>query len=442
MIYIPDRPTITPTQAMVILTRHTQELGMFIDVDRVCDYQIHYGEYLRKGMSDFQDMMGSTDITPRKGKEIIRVLCERYGFDKKLFVDKENSFNLSFGKDNRKQVHEQIEAGMYEGEAVEVFQHVDKMVEAAYGATSFKQFIDTTPLARERSFDGARMAIVKPEWTMLDTHRIQASKPALQNINKLHLDIITYPKNYNLVYADSGQIEPRITSSYFMRDELLKYLIELYDDAYYGQLHFVLISEEEMEWSRNNLSAIKKKDIDPQLRNELKVLGLAAQYGSTNLDRFNRDLASGYIKRIVNHPIRKEMEREVEEYVRNGGDKFYGVFGSEVEPQANNKYQPGKPGWQQHLVRCGINNPVQTTAAELMAESVYMADQILRNKTKHYARITAYVHDAGMFYLHEDDMHLAEELQGCLSYQVRDWIPIRSEGGIGKKEGMAEVKVY
>ena len=264
----------------------------------------------------------------------------------------------------------------------------------------------------------------------------------MQNINRDICDIYTAPKGWQLVFSDSGQIEPRITYSAYIRDDLIVKLITMYDDAYYGLLHFILLTDEEERNLRSNLDSIKLHEVTAEMkdkRQRLKVLGLAGNYGSSNLASIDPELGPLYEKKIVNHPARKALEAEVTAAVRNGAEFFNGYFGTRVYPDNTQKYHKGDSSWAGHMIRCGINNPIQTTAAELMCISVMNAKRILGPKD----HIGSYKHDEGMFYVRNEHVEeLAPKLRECLSYAVEGWIPIGSDLHIGRKESPYVTNIF
>jgi hypothetical protein len=271
----------------------------------------------------------------------------------------------------------------------------------------------------------------------LNTSRIAAENPGIQGIPRTMGDIVCEPKGYTLIRCDSGQIEPRINFSYFIRDELIMDLINFYDDAYFGLLIYCLMTPEEEEACRVNFEAnFKEVEITDEVKDKrqmLKKLTNAGSYGSSNLSGIDPALSSSYEKKIINHPARLALEARVREAVNHGEETFYGFFGTPVTPDATEKYSKGDKGWTEHVIRCGINNPVQTTASELMMFSVNKAREILsRAKDSH---ICFYKHDEACFYVSDEDMAngIGDELQEITAYNVKGWLPIHSDPLVGIK---------
>lgn len=435
-IYIEDKPRATVDQALSILKKHSNDVGVYIDLDRVLDYQIFATTNVHNMTPILREWLKDKEVLPTQTQVTQSLVLERFDVDPGELMSKER--RVSLGKEVRERI---IEENRLDPEFVEFIKFYHELRESTTILSQCKAYLGAS-VSSLVSNEGHRMVIVHPDWAIAATGRLQSNSPNFQGMTRFMKDIITAPEGYVLVQADSGQIEPRIMYSTFLKDALLKRLIEVYDDAYWGQLHYITMTNEEREFARNNLHLVERKEWDPKLRDDLKKLGLAGSYGSTNLDRFNRDLAAGYMDHIVNHPLRKEWEMQVKHMVyKEGAESFYSVFGTKITPKPKEgKYQDVN-AWKNHLVRCGINNPLQATAADLMAESVYQADTFIKEVCRKPASIAAYIHDAGYFYLHETEVKYAKMLGECLAYNVRDWIPIRSEMEVGKIK-MSHVPVY
>jgi hypothetical protein len=288
--------------------------------------------------------------------------------------------------------------------------------------SSLKSYI-ALPLVQQLDHEGCRVVRARPTWNMLDTGRVSASNPSFQNIKKSLLDIVTWMPGQIYVEADSGQIEPRITYSHYVKDPVIKRMIEVYDDAYFGLLHYCLATIPELKTYYTDVNNIKPMEITDEIkekRKQLKVLLLSVNYGGEEFAN-TIDIGPTFIQRVKNHKLRKRIQDQCEEMVAHGESICYTAFGSPIQPQENAKYKKDTKAWRGHLVRCFINNPIQGTAADLMNTSVYHADKIIREKAKSpLTSIAGYVHDCGKFYVAEEDANLIDELVGCMSYQVID----------------------
>jgi DNA polymerase I-like protein with 3'-5' exonuclease and polymerase domains len=143
------------------------------------------------------------------------------------------------------------------------------------------------------------------------------------------------------------------------------------------------------------------------------------------------------IKRIGSHPARIEWTNELKNQISRGNTIFKTAFGTPINTAYSSKLTNGNlraGSIDEEMLRLAINNPIQGTAADLMRVSVYEANRILMNKAKK-SYIINYVHDAGMFGIHEDEYDaVAKELSDIVSYDVDGWLPISAEPEFGRKD--------
>lgn len=427
---------IEPIQALSIVQNETDRFGTFINLERVLYHEARYQREASKLYPEFRNMAGDPSLVSTHRDDVARVLVNRFGVPAYRITNKKG--NLSVSKKILKSLLEDGELSDDARHFIGLYQEVSSK---DYMASYLGQY-SRLPLSKMLDMDNQRMVIAHPWWELLATSRISGSRPSVQNVNRAVCDIYTAPKGWQVVFSDSGQIEPRITYSVYIQDDLIKYLILLYDDAYFGLLHYITMTPQEEEIARRDLSAIRMHEITPAMvekRQRLKVLGLAGNYGSVNLAAVDQELGPIYERKIVRHKARLELEAKVTEQVRRGCNTFHAYFGTPITPKATEEYAPGDSGWQGHLIRCGINNPIQTTASELMCISVMEAKKILGPDD----HIGSYKHDEGMFYVKEDHVDvLAPKLRDCLSYDVEGWIPIGSDLHIGRKESPYVSNLY
>lgn len=427
---------ITIEAARNIIQKHTDSFGVFLDYDRICEYLFYFKMRLKDELKELRQLTGIVDYNPTDRDATLNFLIRRLGVPAALFDNGHGKQTLD------QKVVEQC-AKYYEGTGLPPEEFLSLYRAAAKDSkavSTYKQFKDL-PMSLARDRDNHRMVVAHPTWNILRTSRISASDPGLQTIDRDRSDIITAPKGYQLVRSDSGQIEPRIMWSHFFRDELIFNLIVAYNDAYFAYFDYVTMNaDRERELRADFAKNFVKKEITPQMkegRQQMKRISLAAGYGSSLPQNggFDQELGQLYEARIVNHPKRKEAEQRIRKSVYNGCETFYGAFGSPVTPEETAKYKRNEKGWVEHVIRCGINNPIQTTASELMIFAVNKAESILREKCKD-SHICYYKHDEGCFYLNEDagDMDYANDLADCQSYKIPNWIPIYSELEVGRKE--------
>lgn len=419
---------LSPADALKVLQEETDSFGTFFNLDRILYHEARYRRISHTAYPEWHAMCGTTNIRTTQREEVRRVLTQRFGVPEYKFVDKHGSTRLDANTMDTLLKDHTLSADVIR------FLELYRTISAADYMTAYLGQYRELPRSVAEDMDGQRMVVAHPTWKLLSTSRFSASNPSVQNIKRDLCDIYTAPKGWQLVFSDSGQIEPRITYSAYIRDDLIVKLITMYDDAYYGLLHYIQLSDEEEHHLRQHLDEVQCHPITEEMsskRQRLKTLGLAGNYGSANLSSIDAELGPLYERKIVNHPARRAWEAEVKAEVRAGADCFSGYFGTPVYPDNTAKYAKGDASWMGHVVRCGINNPIQTTAAELMCFSIHEAKKVLQPGD----HIGSYKHDEGMFYIKEDRVdELAPKLRECLSYQVKDWIPIGSDLHVGRKE--------
>ena len=416
---------ITADAARDYIQQHTDNFGVFIDLDRVNEYIFIF--YV-------------------KGQKVLKAISHLTGMPitgKQSMLDFLASAQVPYGLYN----------GSLSEEARTAIKRADLPQEVKACIVLWEQYTSLSYLvsilqkyAEQPALDfpgkrGERIACVHPNWKVLNTGRIQTNTPNVQGIPRECKDIIVEPPGYSLQRCDSSQIEPRLNFSWFIHDELVCNLIMAYGDAYYGILAYALMSAEEDRKFRQDFSTYTVKEENETIkssRQAIKRLTNAGSYGGgiAKLYEVVADIPGGfkiadaYEARILNHPRRAQKVQEVKEQVRMGNTIFHGAFGTPVIPDVTSKYQPGTAGWAGHVERCGINNPIQTTAAELMLFSVAHARECLTGTTSH---IAFYKHDEACFYISDRDMAngLGEQLSGITAYQVDGWLPIPADDEYG-----------
>lgn len=425
------RLPITPQEALNIIESHTRKMGVFLDLDRIYELIAILSRENYHMTKELRNLCLIPSFNPSKQADVLNALKSFGVQERDLFID--NKVSIS-----EKALTPLIEDDEH-GEEARVF------METYLKFSSNKTNIGTLnsysklPRCKVLSFNGHRMVLARPTYHLLSTSRIQADNPNIQGIARNFGDLVTHPAGYILIRADSGQIEPRINFSYFIRDELIVDLITYYNDAYFGILHYCTMSDGEITQFTEDFSRFVPIEITPELkdkRQELKRLTNAGSYGSKNLGNIDHALANSYDKRIVKHVARLALERKVTEQCNRGDETFYGAFGTPITPDETSKYTKGGKGWEGHIQRCGINNPVQCTASELMICSVNAANERLRNAPD--SAICYYKHDEGAFLVAETDADkdpdLVSDLSDITAYNVAGWIPIPADPIIGVKE--------
>ncbi len=295
------------------------------------------------------------------------------------------------------------------------------------------------PISNVPSCDGHRMLILTPDWAPQNTGRVAMRNPAIQNFNHELQELITVPEGYVKLHTDSGQIEPRITYSVYIPDKQIQSLIRLYDDAYFGLTHYVKLTDAEIMSGKLDFEKMEITDQMKEGRQSIKRNGNAVMYGSQS----NPDadpVKGAMIKRIGNHPLRLQLVDKLMTAIRGGQTIFKTAFGTHIDITNSVKYTESgsrAASVEEERLRLAINNPIQGTAADLMRLSVYEANKLLMNKAKK-SYIVHYVHDAGVFAIHEDDYDaVAKELGDIVAYDVEGWLPIHAEPDEGRDGGAA-----
>lgn len=433
-IRVEDGLPITADQARNILQNETDGFGLFLDLDRILEYKLMYIQARDKCLGRYREYV-KADIKPSQLAKLREWFVDYFDVPERLMLNK--AHKVAFDKEVRKNL---LDSNISE-DAKEFLRIHQEWYANNYRISYLKQY-ETLPISYGVSDKGHRMVVANPTWGVLATGRIAASDPSIQNIARDMKDIICCPEGWKLIRCDSGQIEPRITYSHYIKDEIVRDLIILYDDAYYGMLHYCQLPEEiyqNREQYRvakpgeegNDPHVIYKHEITDDMkagRKELKVLALAANYGSALAGR-DPHLASRYTERIVNNPDRQRWEAKVSADVKRGVESFRSVFGTIITPDETEKYRRGMPTWIPHVIRCGINNPIQATASDLMIHSVNLAKSILDTVEK--SHIAFYKHDEGAFYIHKSEESIIDDLKDVTAYNVtengRPWIPIHAE---------------
>lgn len=430
--------TISAEQARVILQSEVDKFGLFIDLDRIIEYDLFFRLKRDECYAQYKEFV-KEDIRPSQTKLLREWFEDSFDIPERLFY---KGNKLSFDGDIKKNL---LSANISE-DAKQFLEIHNTWSYYNYRRNYLKQYFKL-PISYGVSDKGHRMLVADPQWEIATTSRLLANSPSLQNIARDMKDIICTPEHYKLIRCDSGQIDPRVTYSRYIYDPVIRDLILLYNDAYYGVLHYCQLPEDvylhldeyrvskpgEIGTDPHVIYAHEITDVMVEGRKELKVLALAANYGS-NLAGRDPVLSKRYTDRIVNHPSRKEWEARVIQQVNRGEEVFYSAFGSKIIPEETDKYHRGTPAWKPHVVRCGINNPIQTTSSDLMVCSVAEANRIISSVEK--SHIAYYKHDEGAFYVHESELDILDDLKSITAYNVTEngepWIPIYAEIEMGQ----------
>lgn len=420
---------INASMARDILQMNTNSFGIFTDVDRIYELQGLLLLEIADAKKTIRKLSGSSNVNADNTQDVINLL-RNMGVPRQEFT---TSVEGSLAKTVRTAIMNNPD---YSQDVHAVIETYDDYSTAKYNLSILRSW-STHPRCVQLSKMNHRMGLARPTWSVLSTSRLQTSNPNLQGLSRVLSDVITEPKGYTLVRCDSGQIEPRINFSYFLRDELIMRLIAYYDDAYFGVLHYCTMSNDDLKRCAENFDVnFKPMEITDALKDKrqlIKRMVNAGSYGSNNLDSMDPTLSRAFEQRIKKHPKRLALEQSVQKAVESGIETFYSAFGTPVTPDSTSKYQKNSSNWYHHVIKCGINNPVQTTAADLMLISVNEASKILEQAQDSW--IAYYKHDEAAFYVSDKDAEngFIDKLKDITAYNVKGWLPIPADSLVGVK---------
>ena len=420
-----DTPIPSVNTTLEIIRAHNRMMPTFVDMDKTFQHASYFmlkARQIKGPLYDAIEYKDSYEIGIARWLQ--RWLINR-GDTEGLMTAKTG---LSLGA---KSIAQAKELGKMSPEAFTVldsyvkFQNYNKTARTLLGYLQF-------PIVNMLSYDKHRMCVLTLNWAAQNTNRIGMYDPAIQNLPHEVQDILTVPYGWIYVHTDSGQIEPRSVYSAFITDPQIKYLIELYDDAYYGLWHYVTLSDEEVASGRCDFVAREITDEIAAARKIIKRDCNAVVYGSKS-NPSGDPIKAALIKRIGGHRLRLAWIRRIEEDLDRGIHVFKTAFGTPIDINNSPKLEDIDSGYErEEKIKLAINNPIQGTAADLMRLSVSRAATILSNKAKNSA-ILNYVHDAGTFAIHQDDWDkVSDEIKDIVAYNVEGWIPIKADPEIGR----------
>lgn len=421
-----------------ILQQNINDLGVPMDYDRMQEYYLYYNMLADKNLNKIIRYTGTQGKKAEDYKDSdFRVFIRDAGVREGLMLTGRQALSLS-----SESLQAAIATGLYSDEICQILKLYSDAKSCKATVSYFSKIFDEYTPCGVETFDNHKMIIVKPIVVPQNTGRIGYQHPAVTNFGRDIQDIFTYPKGWMKCECDSGQIDPRISQSTVIRDKQLMACTMLYNDAYFGYVHYCKhLTREQRERKDMNLVPMEITDEMREQRKKFKTYGNAAMYGSTRNDEHDPD-KDLFIRYIGGHPNRVALQRDVEERIRRGQTVFYTAFGTPIDimagPSAEKDKEFSESEQFKRKVKRAINNPIQGAAADLMRYSVHMANNILMRKAPN-SRILMYVHDAGKFLLHEDDYgKVIDELKEITSYQVEGWLPINSDYSEGRHVGDVE----
>lgn len=429
MIHV-DKNTYIPSveETLGTLRMHTSMMPQFVDFDKVM-MNINYLQFEIENVS----------------KPLFEVIGRPVGVNaadnmKAWLIKHEDVSGFNMAKTGLSLDKKSIDAALESETLTEFGQSLIKVYQ------SYSNYVKTrgtlisllqNPISNVPSCDGHRMLIIRPDFEPQNTGRIGMRNPAVQNFPHAIQEITTVPEGYVLLHTDSGQIEPRIVYSVYIKDPQIQALIRLYNDAYFGILHYITMPEELILSGTTNF---QKNEITEEMqagRKGIKTYSNAVMYGSTS-NPSGDPIKAKMIERIGKHPSRRALVESLMRQINAGVRTVYTAFGTPIDMNKSPKLSGDSlraETVEDELLKLAINNPIQGTAADLMRVSVYEANRILMNEGKK-SYIIDYVHDAGRFAIHEDDYgKVADKLGDIVHYEVDGWLPIYAEPEFGRDGG-------
>ena len=423
-------PSVSST--LGILQRHNSLMPQYFDYDKLNTYLAHCTLRATRILPELREALEMSSSDMMAISSVLKLWVARQGISE-LF--NQTKTGISMDEDS---ITSAIATGRltdYQLNTIKMYQEYDKMTRYKRTCLSYLQ----CPIMNVPSFDGHRMIAVRPEWHPQNTGRVAMREPAVQNLPREFHDLQTVPKGWVLIHTDSGQIEPRVIYSAFLQDKQIQALINLYDDAYYGVLHYVTMDRGLIDSGITQFEKMNRPEAElKEMRKEIKTYQNAVMYGSTS-NPSGSPIKQALIDRIGQHPLRLAWLKRNEQLINQGETVFRTYFGTPIDISKSTKLE-GKDGdeRQYELMKLAINNPMQGTAADLMRLSVSEANKILSRETK-YSYIISYIHDAGLFAVHESEYdRVADRLKDIVSYDVEGWLPIKADPIVGRDPGWFE----
>lgn len=410
------RNTQIPTveQTLSILQSNNQIRPIYIDYDKTLMNIYAIQRQLAEGARKFEDLAHQVWAKEHS--------LEFYIAEKNIanFFKLTDTGRISLSDDS---ISEAIDNPLLPPDVIPVLELYQEMMSLLKIRSTLCSLLQN-PISDQISCDYHRMLEIRPEWAPQNTGRVAMRKPAIQNLDRRIQELLTCPKGFKLIHCDSGQVEPRITYSAYIKDPQIKTLINLYDDAYYGLYHFCMMPQSYIDSGTLNFEKMEITDDLKAGRKKIKTYGNAVMYGSKKEED---NVKTAMTKRIGNHPARLAMINNAENQIKNGVHVFPTYFGTPID--INNSEKLSRVNTIEQRVRLAINNPIQGTAADLMRYSVYQANRLIMS-TKN-SSIVCYIHDAGIFCVEEDEYdRIGKPLEDIVAYQVDDWIPVHAEAEV------------
>lgn len=429
MIHI-TKDTYVPSvdDTLGTLRLHNSMMPQFVDFDKVMMNINHLQVLIKKVSGPLFDVIGKPLRTSAADNM------------KGWLVRNDNTEGFKFAKEGLSLAEDSIRQAIDSGTLRETTQNLLKVYQKYSNYVKIRGTLVSllqNPISNVPSCDGHRMLILHPTWWPQNTGRVAMRDPAVQNFHRALQEIVTVPEGYVKLHTDSGQVEPRIVYSVYLPDPQIQALIRLYNDAYYGLLHYCTMPDSIIASGTTDFKATEITEEMKLGRKQIKTYGNAVMYGSKS-NPTGDPIKAAMINRIGLHPMRTSWTTELSRQISMGTTVFETAFGTKIDTSNSVKFEEAgirAESVEDERLRLAINNPIQGTAADLMRISVYEANKILMNKAKK-SYIIHYVHDSGVFAIHEDDYDkVHDELADIVAYDVEGWLPIEAEPDEGRNGG-------
>lgn len=422
------RDTVIPSvdSTVEILQKHVAKCGVPLDYDRMQEYHAYYTIMHDNLIKQIIRYTGSTAMLQYyTDSDFLQFLSQT---DAIQYLARTGKGQPSLSVES---VDAAIATNMISKEVATIMQMYSKAKSYRTLIGPFKKIFEAYPVVNWETFDNHRMLLVTPTAVAQNTGRVGYQAPAITNFGRVIQDIITVPKGWIKCEVDSGQIDPRLSQSWYINDKQLVHCTMMYNDAYYGYVHYCSYLTDEQR--RSGVLDLQPMEITDELkakRKKLKEFGNSVMYGSTENRLGDIDKAN-FIRYIGGHPERVKVQQKAEQKIMRGDYIFKTAFGTPINimggPSAREDLKYSAEEQFKRRVKRGINAPIQGTAADLFRYSVARADNLLLRKAPNSA-IIAYVHDSGKFMISEKEYDdVIDEIKEIVSYQIEDWIPIYGE---------------
>lgn len=334
---------------------------------------------------------------------------------------------LSFSKES---IESFLDTDAYTGKPIELAKYFKKYQKASTIRSSLNSILNSARVSDLRTNRGTRCICVRPKMVPQNTGRLGIKEPAMQNYEKYTAKAIkAVPKGWIRMEVDSSQIEPTIIYNKYINDPQIQSLIELYQDAYYGLIHYATMPQEDLITGRLDFEPMEITKELEERRSTFKTYANAVAYGSTS-NPTNDTVKAKLIERVGNHPQRKKWQEEVENKIFSKDYIFYTHFGTPIDVRNNNKRKDeysDDSGWVHHLIKSAINNPVQGTAADLHRLALKRTREFIVRNTK-FSWLLESKHDSIVVAVHESEYSIMKEwMLQAVSYELPGWTKIKSE---------------